>query len=103
MVTTIPQQTTRSGRATAARASGPEKPEFIRLPLPGARCPYTGLSRTSLAELCAPCPANDNRPPVKSVVIRKRGALRGIRLVSYDSLMAHLASLSNDGGEGGED
>jgi hypothetical protein len=27
---------------------------------------------------------------VKSVVLRKRGALRGIRLISYDSLMRYL-------------
>ena len=33
-------------------------------------------------------------PPVKSVVLRKRGALRGIRLISYDSLMRYLAELA---------
>lgn len=70
------------------------KPEFIRLPLPGNRCPYTGLSRTGLCELTAPGPRNDNRPPVKSVVLRKRGAAKGVRLISYDSLMAYLESLA---------
>jgi len=38
-------------------------------------------------------PANDGSPPVKSVVLRKRGGLRGIRLISYDSLMGNLATL----------
>ena len=69
-------------------------PEWLRLPPPGRRCPHTGLSRTTLCELTMPSPTNENRPPVKSVVIRKRGALRGIRLISYDSLMKHLESLS---------
>ena len=70
------------------------KPEWLRLPAPGTRCRFTGLSRGTLNELTIPCPANDHKPPVKSVVIRKRGAVRGIRLVSYDSLMAHLENLA---------
>jgi len=69
------------------------KPEWLRLPAPKKRCPVTGLSRTTLYEIAVPGPANDNRPPVKSIVIKKRGATRGIRLVSYDSLMNYLASL----------
>jgi hypothetical protein len=75
------------------------KPEFVRLPSPRGRCPLTGLSRTSLCELTVPSPVNDNRPPVKSVVIRKRGATRGIRLISYDSLMAYLNGLGSEAKE----
>ena len=71
------------------------RPEWIRLPQPSRRCPHTGLSRSTLNELTIPGPANDNRPPVKSVVLKKRGAMRGIRLISYDSLMAYLESLSD--------
>jgi hypothetical protein len=70
------------------------KPEWLRLPAPGTRCRFTGLSRGTLNELSIPCPANDHKPPVKSVVIRKRGAVRGIRLISYDRLMAHLENLT---------
>jgi hypothetical protein len=70
------------------------KPEWLRLPAPGARCRYTGLSRSTLNELTIPGPANGGTPPVKSVVLRRRGALRGIRLINYDSLMAYLAELS---------
>ncbi len=75
------------------------RPEWIRLPQPSRRCPHTGLSRSTLNELTIPGPANDSRPPVKSVVLKKRGAVRGIRLISYDSLMAYLESLApqNDG------
>lgn len=70
------------------------KPEFLRLPAPRKRCPYTGLSRSTLCELTIPSPKNDHRPPVKSVVIKKRGAVRGIRLLVYDSLMGYLESLA---------
>ena len=70
------------------------KPEWLRLPAPGARCRFTGLSRSTLNELTIPGPANDGSPPVKSVVLRKRGAMRGIRLISYDSLMRYLAELA---------
>jgi len=69
------------------------KPEWLRLPAPGNRCRFTGLSRSTLNELTIASPANGGLPPVKSVVLRKRGALRGIRLISYDSLMQHLANL----------
>ena len=70
------------------------KPEWVRLPAPGKRCPYTGLSRSTLNELTIAGPVNDGVPPVKSVVLRKRGALRGIRLINYDSLMQYLARLA---------
>ena len=70
------------------------RPEFVRLPAPSERCPYTGLSRSTLCELSIPSKKNDFRPPVKSVLLRKRGAVRGIRLLSYDSLLQHLNSLA---------
>jgi len=73
---------------------GNEKPEFIRLPLPGKRCPFTGLSRSTLNELTIDGPVNEYKAPVKSHVLRKRGATRGIRLISFDSLMAYIRSLS---------
>jgi hypothetical protein len=52
------------------------KPEWVRLPAPRSRCRFTGLSRSTLNELTIPGPANNSQPPVKSVVLRKRGALR---------------------------
>ena len=79
---------------TPPPASAPSiKPEWLRLPAPRARCGFTGLSRSTLNELTIPGPANNGVPPVKSVVLRKRGATRGIRLISYDSLMGYLAAL----------
>ena len=71
----------------AATTSETTRPEWLRLPAPGDGCCYTGLSRSTLNELTIAGPANDGVPPVKSVVLRKRWALRGIRLISYDSLM----------------
>ena len=84
-----------------ARSVLPVKPEWIRLPLPSARCPYTGLSRTTLTELSVPCEANGRKPPVESKLLRKRGSLRGIRLLNYDSLMAYLHALPNASDEEG--
>ncbi|MEO6750811.1 MAG: hypothetical protein ABIP85_03450 [Chthoniobacteraceae bacterium] len=78
----------------AAALSEATKPEWLRLPAPGARCRYTGLSRSTLNELTIAGPANDGAPPVKSVVLRKRGALRGIPLINYDSLMQFLTELA---------
>ena len=79
---------------TPISSSSALKPEWLRLPPPGGRCPFTGLSRSTLNELTIPGPANEGCPPVKSVVLRKRSALRGIRLISYDSLMGYLAMLA---------
>lgn len=78
----------------AAAISETTKPEWVRLPAPGGRCRFTGLSRSTLNELTIAGSANDGVPPVKSVVLRKRGALRGIRLINFDSLMGYLATLS---------
>ena len=68
-------------------------PEYIRYPSPGSRCALTGLTRSTLAELVVPCEANGEKPPVKSLVLKKRGATRGIRLINYDSLVDYLRTL----------
>lgn len=65
------------------------QPEWLRLPKPGTLCPHSGLSRTVLYQLCK---ANK----IKSTVLRQRGASRGIRLISFDSLMTYLRSLPVD-------
>lgn len=73
----------------------PQKPEFLRLPVPGKRCPYTGLSRSGLNNLILPCGLNGHKPPVRSVCLRQRGAVRGTRLICYQSLMDYLYGHSN--------
>jgi hypothetical protein len=75
--------------ASAASLSLPSPthivPTFVRLPKSGTRCPWTGLSRSAICELILPA-----RAPVKSVVLRRRGATRGVRLVLLQSLLDHL-------------
>jgi hypothetical protein len=66
---------------------------WIRLPRPGTRCPVTGLSRSTLAELVRPCPRNDYRPPVEARVLKRRGAMRGVLLISRESLLGYLNEL----------
>ena len=68
------------------------KPEWIRLPKPGTLCTHTGLSRSKLNELIL-----GSKPPVHSVSLRRRGQLRGTRLINYDSLLAFLQSLDTQG------
>jgi hypothetical protein len=71
-------------------AESPVAPEFMRLPPPGGRDPVFGLSRTTLNELILPMPENGHRPPVRSVVLRKRGAKTGTRLIDLASLRAYI-------------
>jgi len=90
------QHGARSGQLTTAKVeasiSGKKSaPEFIRVPNSGP-CPYTGLCRSKLYELISPNEGNDYRPPVKSVSLRKRGQLKGTRLVVYQSLIDYLYS-----------
>ena len=44
-------------------------------------------------ELVLASAGNGHRPPVVSVVLKKRHAVRGIRLINRDSLITYLASL----------
>lgn len=95
-----------NGRSAAAMTIAPinassfflHRPEFIRLPKSPALCPFSGLTRSKMNELVLPCAANDFRPPVKSISLRKRGQTKAVRLVVYDSLMSHLRSFLTDGG-----
>lgn len=45
-------------------------------------------------ELVLASSSNGHRPPVVSVVLKKRHAVRGIRLINRDSLITYLASLA---------
>lgn len=74
------------------------RPEFLRLPPGGGRCPHTGLSRSAINALILPTPENGFRPPVRSFVLRKRGARTGIRLVDFDSLTGYIRAHAEQGG-----
>ena len=68
------------------------EPEFIRLPRPRTRCERTNISRSKMCELVLPSKANGFKPPVRSVVVRQKGKTRGVRLISYPSLINYLNS-----------
>ena len=77
-------QTSRNRRE---RNAATDRPEWLRLP---AATHVSGLCRSTLYELIT-------SKKIKSTCLRKRGALRGIRLISYDSLMDYIES-SVEGG-----
>ena len=66
--------------------------EWLRLPLPGSRCPLTGLSRTTLIEL-----GDSGKVLMKR--IRKPGATRGIVIISKQSLLSYIDGLAPVGQE----
>src|SRR5881227_1316144 len=96
--------------AAKSRSRGPERaasetvserpqtirPIYIRLPAPGARCPWTGYSRSALADLCVPSKANDFRPPSKSFRVRRKGDKRAIRLIVFESLLSYLRKFEEE-------
>jgi hypothetical protein len=71
-------------------STNPQLEEFFRLPAKGQR--IYGLTRSTINELVLPTEANNHRPPVKSLVIKKRHAIRGIRLIHRESFLAYLAA-----------
>ena len=66
-------------------------PEFIRLPKPGKRCYWTGLTRSAMNELVL-----GENPKVASMVLTRGGADRGVRLVHLRALLLHLFSEMED-------
>jgi len=72
--------------ATSGTQATAPRPEFLRLPRTGTKCPITGLSRTGMFVLI-------KSGLVKSVVLRRREKGRGTRLVNYASLLDYLHGL----------
>ena len=72
-------------------------PEFIPLPSPRALCPWSGCTRSFLNTLILPTAENGFKPPVRSVCIRKRGRIKGKRLIIGDSLRQFLWNHIDDG------
>ena len=70
---------------TIQTQSGAVKPEWIRFPKAGKLCPFTGLTRSFLYSL-----ATDGK--IKTLSLRERGKARGVRLISYDSLIGFINS-----------
>jgi hypothetical protein len=64
-------------------------PIWIRLPKVGKSCLYTGLSRSTLNNLIL-----GSNPPVRSVSLRRRHAIRGCRIILLKSLLAYIEGLA---------
>ena len=64
-------------------AAASPRVEFFRLPAPGKRDPHFGLSRGWYYKASA-------LGEIKMVAVRQRGALRGVRLVVYDSVANYI-------------
>jgi len=57
--------------------------EFFRLPQPGKRDPHFGLSRAWYYKAAT-------IGEIRMIAVRQRGALRGVRLVVYDSVADYI-------------
>jgi hypothetical protein len=90
-----------NGSASFLQTSETQKAStlFIRLPKSGQQCPVTGLKRSQMNTLVWPCRANKFKPPVKSVCLRKPGAIKGTRLVHLASLLQYLHRFEEGGVE----
>lgn len=72
-------------------------PEFIRLPRPGKRCYWTGLTRSAMNDLIL-----GENPKVASMVLARGGADRGVRLVSLSALLDFLRGAMDEQQTGGD-
>jgi len=93
------ETTTHPVEAPSPSAALTHPPEFLRLPPPGRLCAHTGLSRSYLNSLILPSDANGHKPPVKSFVIRRRGAKTGVRLICYESLRGFILAHAEVGAD----
>jgi len=66
--------------------------EFMRLPPAGEKDPLFALTRSYLNMLILPCRENGFRPPVKSFVLRRTRARKGVRLIEIQSLREYIRS-----------
>jgi hypothetical protein len=73
----------------------PNQHLWVRLPKNKERCPYTGLSRSTLCLLATPMRRNHNQPPVLSKAVLANGSKRGIRLIHLPSLLAYIEKQSS--------
>lgn len=69
--------------------------DWQRIPKPGSRCSFSGLSRSKLYELITPSKENEFRPPVDSIVLKSNGKKRGVRLYSRSSYEGFLKRLQD--------
>lgn len=78
----------------AALESG-KLPVFVPLPSGKNTEHFSGLKRGALNQLILPCKANNYRPPIKSISMRRGSCVKGKRLVLLTSLLYYLRDLLN--------
>jgi hypothetical protein len=71
--------------ARALKPTPPAPPATFRLPRPGCRCPFFGLSRTEYYDAI-------KRGAIKSYTLKKPGRGRGIRLIDFASVLAFVTT-----------
>jgi hypothetical protein len=69
---------------------------YTRMPPQGTVDPVSGLNRSAMDKLIRPQEANDFNPPVRTKILRARGARRGTVLIDVASLLAYLENLPSD-------
>jgi hypothetical protein len=72
-----------SGNPIHGQEPAAQRVEFFRLPPPGKRDPFFGLSRGWYYKAFA-------AGEIKMVALRQRNAVRGVRLVVYESVAAFI-------------
>jgi hypothetical protein len=68
--------------------------EYLRLPKNRQVDPIFSLSRSTWNLFILPCKANNFRPPIKSISLRRPGTIRGVRLISVASAREYFERLA---------
>ncbi len=79
-----------------ASASGSFLPEWFRLPRAGTRDPHYGLSRSMWNQLVLACVSNSYQPPIKSISLRGKNTVKGVRLISAQSASDYFKKLETE-------
>lgn len=75
---------------------------WIRLPKTGARCPFTGLSRSALNNLILPSSRNGWKAVVRSATAGRPGHTRGARIIWLPSFDEYVNRLTKAGKQSGQ-
>lgn len=76
-----------SEKPHSIKDSRPERPEWIRLPRAGERCPHTNFCRSGLWRFTV-------QQGIPSFAVRKPGAIKGARFIHLPSLLAAMERLA---------
>jgi hypothetical protein len=95
-----PQLFTLSPVVPSVSDDPPSTPEFLRLPLAGKLDPIFSLSRSTWNNLILPSAANNFKPPIRSISVRRPGTRRWVLLISAESARAYFHKMLVEQGGG---